>query len=95
MKSRADGYEQEGDVFSPLRSGLASRVIDPSGHARIGVWGVNVLAPGEAVYSVRQNLWLLLNNGQPTAEAPVVAVGRDLFARRVRGSQRTEPGRFR
>jgi hypothetical protein len=30
---------------------------------------VTVPAPGEAVYSVRQNLWLLVENGQPTAEA--------------------------
>jgi hypothetical protein len=67
--SRAGGYEQEGHVFSPLRSGLASLVIDRSGHARVGVWGVTVPAPGEAVYSVRQNLWLLVDNGQPTAEA--------------------------
>ena len=33
------------------------------------MWGVALPAPGEAVYSVRQNLWLLVNNGQPTAEA--------------------------
>ena len=69
MRSQAGGYEQEGHVFSTLRHGLASLVIDPSGQARIGVWGVTVPAPGEAVYSVRQNLWLLVNNGQPTAEA--------------------------
>jgi hypothetical protein len=69
MRSRAGGYEQEGHVFSRLHPGLASLVIDPSGQARIGVWGVTVPAPGEAVYSVRQNLWLLVNNGQPTAEA--------------------------
>ena len=69
MRSRAGGYEQEGHVLSRLRRGLASLVIDRSGQARIGVWGVAVPAPGEAVYSVRQNLWLLVNNGQPTAEA--------------------------
>ena len=69
MRSRAGGYEQEAHVFSPLRHGLATLVIDPSGQARIGMWGVTVPAPGEAVYSVRQNLWLLVNNGQPTAEA--------------------------
>jgi hypothetical protein len=69
MSSRAGDYEQEGHVFSPLRSGLASLAIDRSGHARVGVWGVTVPAPGEVVYSVRQNLWLLRDNGQPTAEA--------------------------
>jgi len=69
MRSRAGGYMQEGHVFRSLRNGLASLVIDRSGHARIGIWGVTVPAPGEAVYSVRQNLWALVLNGQPTAEA--------------------------
>jgi hypothetical protein len=68
MRSRAGGYEQEGHVLRALRYGLASLVIDRSGRARIGVWGAGVPAPGEAVYSVRQNLWPLLDNGQPTAE---------------------------
>jgi hypothetical protein len=69
MRSRAGGYEQEGHVFHTLRHGFASLVIDRSGHARIGVWGVTLPAPGEAPYSVRQNLWPLVMNGQPTAEA--------------------------
>ena len=69
LRSRAGGYEQEGHVFRALRHGLASLVIDRSGQARIGVWGVDVPAPGEAVYSVRQNLWALVEEGQPTAEA--------------------------
>jgi hypothetical protein len=69
LRSRAGGYEQEGHVFRALRHGLASLVIDRSGQARIGVWGVDVPAPGEAIYSVRQNLWALVQGGQPTAEA--------------------------
>jgi hypothetical protein len=69
LRSRAGGYEQEGHVFRTLRHGLASLVIDRSGQARIGLWGVNVPVPGEAVYSVRQNLWALVENGQPTREA--------------------------
>ena len=69
MRSRAGGYEQEGHVFRALRHGLASLVIDRSGRARIGVWGLGLPAPGEAVYSVRQNLWPLVVNGQPTAQA--------------------------
>ena len=69
MRSRAGGYEQEGHVLRALRYGLASLVIDRSGQARIGVWGVDVPAPGETVYSVRQNLWPLLENGQPTKQA--------------------------
>jgi hypothetical protein len=61
------GYMQEGHVLSPLRPGLASLVIDRSGQARIGVWGSGLPAPGEAVYSVRQNLSPLVLNGRPTA----------------------------
>jgi hypothetical protein len=68
MRSRAGGYEQEGHVFRALRHGLASLVIDGSGHARIGVWGVTLPVPGESVYSVRQNLWPLVLNGQRTPQ---------------------------
>ena len=56
-------------MVSALRPGLASLVIDSSGQARIGVWGHGVPAPGEAVYSVRQNLTALVLNGKPTAAA--------------------------
>jgi hypothetical protein len=62
----AGGYEQEGHVISPLRSGFASLVIDRSGRARIGVWGDGMPAPGEAVYSVRQNLQPLVDHGRAT-----------------------------
>jgi hypothetical protein len=65
----AGGYEQEGHVISPLHSGFASLVIDRSGRARIGVWGDGLPMPGEAVYSVRQNLQLLVEHGRPTAAA--------------------------
>jgi len=68
LRSRAGGYEQEGHVFRALRHGLASLVIDRSGHARIGVWGVSLPVPGESVYSVRQNLWPLVLNGKRTPE---------------------------
>jgi hypothetical protein len=63
------GYMQEGRVLSPLRRGLASLVIDRSGQARIGIWGAGVPVPGEAVYSVRQNLPPLVLDGRPTAAA--------------------------
>ena len=63
------GYMQEGRVIRPLRPGLASLVIDRSGQARLGVWGRGVPAPGEAVYSVRQNLPPLVLHGRPTAAA--------------------------
>ena len=69
LSAGAGGYQQEGHVASPLQRGLASLVIDRSGQARIGVWGSGVPAPGEAVYSVRQNLAPLVRSGKPTAAA--------------------------
>ena len=65
----AGGYEQEGHVISPLGRGFASLVIDRSGRARIGVWGYGLPGPGEAVYSVRQNLQLLVEGGRPAPAA--------------------------
>ena len=67
LSAGVGGYMQEGHVISPLRPGFASLVIDRSGQARIGVWGRGVPAPGEAVYSVRQNLVPLVQDGRPTA----------------------------
>ncbi len=69
LAAGAGGYLQEGHVISPLRPGFASLVIDRSGRARIGVWGGGTPAPGEAVYSVRQNLQPLVLDGKPTAAA--------------------------
>lgn len=69
LAAGAGGYEQETRVISPLRRGFASLVIDRSGRARIGVWGHGVPVPGEQVYSVRQNLRLLVQRGKPTAAA--------------------------
>lgn len=69
LKSHAGGYEQEGHVAWPLRPRLASLLIDRAGQARIGVWGQDAPVPGQPVYSVRQNLWLLVRDGRPTAEA--------------------------
>ena len=69
LSAAAGGYEQEGHVISPLRAGDASLVIDRSGQARIGIWGSGVPAPGEPVYSVRQNLPPLVSNGQPVPAA--------------------------
>ena len=63
LSAGAGGYEQEGHVIKPLRRGLASLVIDRSGTASIGAWGWSVPRPGEAVYSVRQNLRLLISHG--------------------------------
>ncbi|HTT52451.1 MAG TPA: hypothetical protein VMH35_13710 [Streptosporangiaceae bacterium] len=69
LSAGAGGYEQEGQVISPLKPGLASLVIDRSGLARIGVWGAGLPRPHEAVYSVRQNLPPLVSHGQPSPAA--------------------------
>jgi hypothetical protein len=65
----AGGYEQEGHVISRLLRGYASLIIDRSGRARIALWGDGAPGPGEAVYSVRQNLQLLVEHGKPTPAA--------------------------
>jgi len=69
LSAGAGGYMQEGHVIRPLGWGFASLVIDRSGQARIGIWGSGTPAPGEAVYSVRQNLPPLVLDGRPTAAA--------------------------
>jgi hypothetical protein len=69
LSAGAGGYEQEGHVIGPLLTGYASLIIDRSGQARIALWGYGAPAPGEAVYSVRQNLQLLVEHGQPAQAA--------------------------
>ena len=64
LSAGAGGYKQEGHVISRLRRGLASLVIDRSGQASIGVWGKGLPRPGEAVFSVRQNLTPLVARGR-------------------------------
>lgn len=63
------GYEEEGHVIAPLRPGLASLVIDTAGHAQLGAWGDGVPSLGTPVYSVRQNLSLLVTGGRPSSSA--------------------------
>jgi hypothetical protein len=74
MSAGAGGYEQEGHVISPLRRGMASLVIDRSGAARIGVWGSGLPRPHESVFSVRQNLHLLVKHGHASRAAANWAV---------------------
>ncbi|HEX9034685.1 MAG TPA: phosphodiester glycosidase family protein [Streptosporangiaceae bacterium] len=66
LGTHSGGYMQEGKVISPLVPGRASLVIYRSGKASIGIWGHGLPRPGKKVYSVRQNLDLLVRNGQPT-----------------------------
>jgi len=69
LSAGAGGYVQEGHVIKPLQRGLASLVIDQSGTASIGAWGWSLPRPHEAVYSVRQNLRLLVSHGHASATA--------------------------
>lgn len=69
LGAAAGGYEQEGKVAAPLLKGYASFIIDTNGKARIALWGYGAPASGEKVYSVRQNLGLLVENGKPVASA--------------------------
>lgn len=60
------GFELDSQVIVPLQTGLASLVIDADGSAHVGAWGEGLPVPGEQVMSVRQNLPLLIVNGQPS-----------------------------
>ncbi len=67
----AGGFEQGGRVGWALRRGLASVVIYRGGTADIGRWLETAPAPGRPVEAVRQNLSLLISDGQiaPTVDA--------------------------
>jgi hypothetical protein len=86
LSANAGGYEQEGAILRPLRRGLASLVIYKSGQASIGVWGHGLPRPGQPVYSVRQNLRLLVSRGRPT---PASAVNWGYWGGTVTGTQAT------
>jgi hypothetical protein len=66
LAANVGGYEQAGKIVKPLVRGRASLVIYQSGAASIGVWGEGEPRPGRTVYSVRQNLDLLVAGGRPT-----------------------------
>jgi hypothetical protein len=66
LSAGVGGYEQEGRIISPLVQGRASLVIYRSGPPSIGIWGHGAPLPGRVVYSVRQNLNLLVWHGHPT-----------------------------
>lgn len=60
----AGGFEAYGRVGWALRRGKASVVIYRDGAADIGRWEQGVPAPGRPVAAVRQNLGLLIDDGQ-------------------------------
>jgi hypothetical protein len=66
MSNANGGYYTAGKVIFPLRSGAASFVIYGNGTSTVGEWGRDVTMTPDVV-SVRQNLDLLVDNGQPVA----------------------------
>lgn len=69
LSAGAGGYEQAGRIIRPLLRGRASLVIYRSGAASIGALGNRLPKRGQRIFSVRQNLSLLVRNGHPTAAA--------------------------
>jgi uncharacterized protein YigE (DUF2233 family) len=58
------GYYTDGRIEKALRTGAASFVVYANGTVAIGQWGRDVTMTADVV-SVRQNLDLLVDNGQP------------------------------
>ena len=68
MADAHGGYYTEHRLVRPLVPGAASLVVYANGWATVGAWGTDVtMTP--AVVAVRQNLFPLVVNGQPSARA--------------------------
>ncbi len=66
MQDSQGGYYADGVTAKPLVPGAASLVITSDGTPNIGAWGTEVgMSP--SVVAVRQNLDLIVDNGQPVA----------------------------
>jgi hypothetical protein len=61
------GFKSSGHVAVALETGLASIVTYTDGTTDIGAWQAGVPAPGKTVFSVLQNLRLLVAGGIPAA----------------------------
>ena len=66
ISSSNGGYYDYGQTVAPLRNGAASFVIFTNGSATVADWGRDV-SMGPDIAAVRQNLTLLVDNGQPVA----------------------------
>jgi hypothetical protein len=64
MSGSRGGYYTDGVMVHPLRDGAASLVITQDGTAQVGMWGRD-FAMGPDVKTVRQNLDLMVDGGQP------------------------------
>ncbi len=63
MPAANGGYYTDGKTIDPLRDGAASFVVYKNGTSTVGQWGRDVSMSAD-VASVRQNLDLLVDNGQ-------------------------------
>jgi hypothetical protein len=63
MSGANGGYYTDGKAIDPLRTGAASFVVYKDGTSTVGQWGRDVSMSSDVV-SVRQNLDLLVDNGQ-------------------------------
>jgi hypothetical protein len=68
------GVYTDGQEVKPLVDGAASFVIDKYGEASVGAWGRDFVMNPDIV-SVRQNLALIVDNGQPAPGLPTNADG--------------------
>ncbi|WP_127131864.1 phosphodiester glycosidase family protein [Georgenia sp. SYP-B2076] len=66
------GFYLDGAGAGTLQDGLASLVIDRSGHVRVGQWGRDVTMSAD-VRAVRQNLHLVVDGGAPVPGLPANA----------------------
>lgn len=66
IKDSRGGYYENGHTAGVLRSGAASLVVYKNGSTNIGAWGSEVRL-GADVVSVRQNLQLLIDKGNLSA----------------------------
>jgi hypothetical protein len=64
MSAANGGYYTDNRAVFPLRTGAASFVVYGNGMSTVGMWGRDVTMTPEVV-SVRQNLDLVVDNGQP------------------------------
>jgi hypothetical protein len=63
MSGANGGYYTDGKMIDPLRTGAASFVVYKNGSSTVGQWGRDMSMTPDVV-SVRQNLDLLVDNGQ-------------------------------
>jgi hypothetical protein len=69
----AGGFVSFGRTAVAPSAGLGSIVTYRDGRTQIGAWDQGVPAPGRAIASVRQNLHLLIDHGQPAATVQTCA----------------------